>query len=64
MLNKLFCSHDYDEIKHFVVESKLDIIRENGYRPNTATSVTRLYVTDYKCKKCKKLKRKTLKTPY
>jgi len=62
MFKKLFCSHDYIEVKHFVVKSKFDVIKEGGYVPNTWSSTTRIYVTDYKCPKCKKLKRETIKT--
>jgi len=62
MLKQLFCSHDYIEVKNFKIESMFDIIKENGFTPNTHSSKRRIYVTDYKCSKCNKLKRKTLKT--
>lgn len=57
-----FCQHEYEEIKHFVIPSELDNVKENGFKPNTLCSVTRKYVTDYRCKKCGKIHRKVEQT--
>ncbi len=63
-INRLFCTHDYTEVKSFEVKSEFDILKEAGYAQNTWSSMTRQYVTDYRCKNCGKLKRLVIKTQH
>jgi len=61
-LKSLFCQHDYELVNQFELKSEFEIVAEAGKVPNTWNSQRRKTVTDYKCKKCKKLKRLTVKT--
>jgi len=55
---KFFCNHDFKLINQFEMKSEVDIIVENGKIPNTWNSLKKSVVTDFKCMKCNKLKRK------
>lgn len=54
---KLFCNHQWNEIKHFIIPSQFDIVIESKKIPQSWVSFKRTYVTDYSCAKCGKLKR-------
>lgn len=62
MLKRLFCLHSYNLINNFTIDSEFDIVHKSGCRPKTTCSLTRTYITDYKCSKCGKIKRLTAKT--
>jgi len=53
----LFCKHTWKELKHFEIPSEADALIKIGLRPNTCTGLRRIYVTDYTCEKCGKIKR-------
>lgn len=55
--NILFCSHDYWLVDHFTIPSEYDIIIESNHTPKNYNSLVRIYVSNYKCRKCNKLKR-------
>lgn len=57
VMNSLFCRHNYELINQFEIMSEFDIVVANGKVPNTWNSQKRKIVTDYKCKKCNKIKR-------
>ncbi len=63
-LSKMFksCKHDYHLVNQFELKSEFDIVIESGKVPNTHLCMQRTIVTDYKCSKCKKLKRLKVKT--
>lgn len=61
--SSLFCSHDYELVNQFEMMSEFDIVLSNGKIPNTWNSQKRRMVTDYKCKKCNKIKRFQAVTP-
>lgn len=63
MFKQLFCNHDYHLINQFTVKSEFDIAKTNGYIPISFNSLTRIYITDYKCIWCGKIKRLKIKTP-
>lgn len=56
------CNHVYAQIYHFETPSEADTLQAYGMKPNTHTSLTRKYVTDYQCSKCHKLHRKIVKS--
>ena len=58
MFKKLLCDHDYVLIQNFTMESEFDIVKKAGYKPMNYHNLERLHVTDFKCSKCGKLKRK------
>lgn len=65
MLNLIriaFCSHDRALVNSFTVPSGIDIMRENKLQPTTWQKAVRKHVTDYKCSKCKHIKRLIVKT--
>lgn len=62
-INSLFCRHNYELINQFEMMSEFDIVVANGKTPNTWNSQKRRIVTDYKCKKCNKIKRLQAVTP-
>jgi hypothetical protein len=53
----IFCRHNWVEKKHFIIPSEADMLKEMGLKPNTSTLFKRIYVTDYSCMLCGKLKR-------
>lgn len=57
------CKHDYELVNQFVIKSEFEIIVENGKVPKGWNSAKRRVVTDYKCKKCGKIKRLQAVTP-
>lgn len=59
---KLFCSHDYHLINQFTIPSQYDAVVESGWTPNSFSSLTRKYVSDYKCSNCNSFKRLEAKT--
>lgn len=59
---KLFCKHQWNELKHFVVPSEFDNCIESKKVPTTWVSLKRTYITDYQCSKCGKIKRFVSKT--
>lgn len=59
---QLFCGHNYKLENKFELKSEIDILRENGYVPNTGTSIKRKLITDYKCSICGRFKRLIEKT--
>ena len=61
-LKTLFCDHNFEFTKQFEVKSEFDIVHESGHAPSTLCSLTRKTVTDFKCEKCKKLKRLIVRT--
>lgn len=61
-IKSLFCSHDYHLMNQFELKSEFDIVVESGKIPNTWNSQRRVTITDYKCNKCKKIKRLKAKT--
>lgn len=61
-IKNLFCNHDFEMVHHFEIPSEFDIVLANGKVANTHCSLTRKYVTDYKCTKCGKIKRLTHRT--
>lgn len=63
IVTRLFCSHDYDIINQFEMESEFDIVTKSGKIPNTWNSQKRIAVTDLKCKCCTKFKRLKVVTP-
>ena len=61
-LFSIFCNHDYTLLNQIEIKSEFDIVGESGRTPNSHTSITRTYITDYKCNKCGKIKRLKAKT--
>jgi len=61
--SSLFCQHNYELVNQFEMMSEFDIVVANGKVPNTWNSQKRRIVTDYKCKKCNKIKRIQAVTP-
>jgi hypothetical protein len=61
--SSLFCRHNYELVNQFEMMSEFDIVVANGKVPNTLNSQKRRIVTDYKCKKCNKIKRLQAVTP-
>lgn len=61
--NSLFCQHNYELVNQFEMLSEFDIVCANGKIPNTWNSQKRRIVTDYKCKKCNKIRRLQAVTP-
>jgi len=64
MLRQLFCNHDYSKTAHFVTQSEAEMLKEMGLQPNTHSNFQKKYITDYKCMKCRKLKRKAVVNHY
>ncbi len=62
MLKKLFCNHDYNMVNQFDVKSEFQIITESGFTPKTWNSLRMKIVTDFKCSKCNRIKRRTVTT--
>ena len=58
-LQDLKCSHDYEIINQFEMDSEFDSVRKAGYKPNSYHSLKRKHVTDFKCSLCGKSKRLT-----
>lgn len=56
-MKKLFCNHNFEMVHHFEIPSEYDIVVSSGKIANTHCSLTRKYITDYKCIKCGKIKR-------
>ena len=54
---KILCKHEYELYDSKVIPSQLDMLKEYGIKANTHTSTRRVYITDYKCKKCGKIHR-------
>ena len=59
---KLFCNHNWKELRHFEIPSVAANVKAMGYKPFDYMSAKVKYVTDYTCTKCGKLKRKVIKT--
>jgi hypothetical protein len=55
-IKNLFCNHDFEISYHFEIPSEYDIMVSNGKTPFPYHSLTRTYITDYKCTKCGKIK--------
>jgi len=62
IIKRLFCNHDYKIINQFEMKSEFDIVAENGWTPRSWCRLKRQTITDYKCIKCKKMKRLIVKT--
>lgn len=62
-IKNLFCRHNYKLVNQFEMMSEFDIVVSNGKIPNTGLCLSRRIVTDYKCKKCNKIKRLQAVTP-
>lgn len=60
---KLFCKHKYELLNSYKMKSEFDIVNDSKRTPNSLLSLTRLYITEYACSKCGKIKRFTYKTP-
>jgi hypothetical protein len=58
---KLFCNHNYELINQCLMESEFDMIVRSGMVPTTWTDQCRKLITDFKCTKCGKIKRKIVK---
>jgi hypothetical protein len=56
-ISRLFCSHNWGILRYDEIASQFDIVKENGYIPNTGCSIKRTYIWHYKCKNCQKIKR-------
>ena len=54
--------HNYNIINQFETKSEAEQLHEMGLRPKTCSSFQKLYVTDFKCSICGKLKRKIVKS--
>jgi hypothetical protein len=61
-VSRIFCLHDEELVNQFEVMSEFDIVVSNGKVPIPWDSKTRIVVTDYKCKKCGKFKRRKVFT--
>ena len=61
-ITQLFCEHDYTLIDKLDIKSEYDIVVDSGRTPNSHISITRKYVSTFKCNKCKKIKRLIEKT--
>lgn len=59
---QIFCAHNYEKFNEFVIPSEYDMVLQSGKTPNSFNSLTRKYVTDFKCVICGKIKRKVEKT--
>lgn len=59
---KLFCKHEWKELKHFEIPSEAENVYNLNYKVEYIHSFNKSYVTDYTCSKCGKLKRKIIKT--
>jgi len=57
------CGHDYEIVNQFEMMSEFDIVVSNGKQPTSWNSTKRRVVTDYKCKKCNKIRRLQAITP-
>lgn len=62
MFKQFFCNHDYEKINEFVTKSEFEQIKDRGLIPTTHSSNSKKYITDFKCKKCLKLKRLVVKS--
>lgn len=58
---KIFCKHDYELVFQKEMKSEFEKVIEAGLKPTTHNSTQSLIITDYRCKKCGKLKRLTAK---
>jgi hypothetical protein len=63
VISRLFCTHDYNLVNQYELESEFDIVVKAGKVPNTWNCQKRRLITDYKCSKCGKIKRLTATTP-
>ena len=63
MFKKLFCHHDYHLVNQIKMDSEFTIVNKAGYKPKTSCSLKERIITDYKCSKCRKIKRLTALTP-
>lgn len=61
--HSLFCQHNYELVNQFEMVSQFDIVASYGLVPKSWNITKRRIVTDYKCKKCNKIKRLQVVTP-
>lgn len=54
---KLFCKHKWNKINDLVVPSEADMIKDMGKYLYSFHRLTRVYVTDYSCELCGRIKR-------
>lgn len=54
---KIFCKHEWKMVNHFVTESKAEQEERLTDFVGCYTSMTKVYVTDYVCENCGKIKR-------
>lgn len=57
MLKQLFCNHKYQLTNQFTIDSEFDVVVKSGAQPAPHRSLIRVYITDYTCMWCGKLKR-------
>lgn len=53
--------HNYEIINQFETKSETEQLHEMGLRPNTHSSFSKKYITDFRCSICGKQKRKVIK---
>ena len=59
IFQQFLCAHDDEILNDFIIPSEFETILQNGKTPTTHSGLKRKYVTDFKCKKCGRVKRIT-----